>query len=231
MVLALALTACKVDVQVAVDAETNGTGKVEVTATLDEEATASTPNLSSRLRVDDLRATGWTVVGPTRAGARTVLRATKGFRTPAEAGKVLDEVSGPHGPVSGFTLKRERKALWWAWTFEGDLDLRGGIERFGDPGLRAQLEGSAFGVEAARAQEAFALQVALRLPGRVEAEAGEKLDGRTVWKGSFGDRRTLTASSRDWAVSREIAAGVAALAVISFVVLWFRLRRIRRASG
>ncbi|MBI1844559.1 MAG: hypothetical protein HYR89_08145, partial [Actinobacteria bacterium] len=78
MVLALALTACKVDVQVAVDAETNGTGKVEVTATLDEEATASTPNLSSRLRVDDLRATGWTVVGPTRAGARTVLRATKG---------------------------------------------------------------------------------------------------------------------------------------------------------
>ncbi|MGC1511651.1 MAG: hypothetical protein WA797_01885 [Acidimicrobiales bacterium] len=224
------MSACKVDVQVAVDAETNGTGKVEVTVTLDDEATARTPNLSSLLRVEDLRATGWTVVGPTRAGARTVLRAGKGFRTPAEAAKVLDEVSGPDGPLSGFTLKRERKALWWAWTFEGDLDLTGGIERFGDPELRAQLEGSSFGLEATRVQEAFGLQVALRLPGRVEAEAAERVDGRAAWKGSFGDRSTLMASSRDWDVSR-IAAGVAALAVIGFVVLWFRLRRTRRASG
>ncbi|MBI1843097.1 MAG: hypothetical protein HYR89_00555, partial [Actinobacteria bacterium] len=199
--------------------------------TLDEEATASTPNLSSRLRVDDLRATGWTVVGPTRAGARTVLRATKGFRTPAEAGKVLDEGSGPDGPVGGFTLKRERRPLWWAWTFEGDLDLRGGIERFGDAELRSHLEGTSFGLDAAQAQDLFGLQVALRLPGRVERKGAEMVDGRAVWTGRFGESMPLMASSRDLAVPREVAGGVAVLALAGLVVLWFRLSRTRRASG
>lgn len=205
-----------------------------MSATLDEEATARTPNLSGSLRVEDLRAAGWTVTGPTRSGTQTVLRATKAFDTPAEAGQVLDEVSGPDGPIGGFRLSRERRPLWWAWTVTGDLDLKGGIERFGDEALRHQLEGSSFGVDPTEAQEIFDVRVALDLPGRLEHKGAEgrveDLDGRTVWTGTFGENTVLRATSRDWAVSREVAAIVAASAAAGLAALGLRLRRIRRAS-
>ncbi len=231
-ILLLAFTAgCKVDVLVAIDAESNGTGTVEVSATLDEEATARTPNLSGTLRVEDLRATGWTVTGPTSSGADTVLRATKAFDTPAEANKVLDEVTGPDGPIASLTLARQRKPLWWAWTVEGELDLEGGIERFGDEALRNQLEGSSFGVDATKAQEAFDVRVALDLPGSMEHEGAENVDGRAVWTGTFGESTALRATSRDWAVSRKAAAIVAVSAAAGVVVLWFLLRRTSRSSG
>ncbi|MGK2957677.1 MAG: hypothetical protein ACSLFB_04615 [Acidimicrobiales bacterium] len=234
--LLLVSAACKLDIEVAIDAKPNGSGTVGVTAILDEEATARMPNLEAQLRVDDLKATGWTVTGPTpigstKGGSKTVVQATKGFRTPDEATRVLDEVSGAKGPLSGLRLNRERKPLWWAWTFEGDLDLTGGIERFGDEALRTQLEGTSFGLDAKEVQQAISLQLTVDLPGQVDAKGAKVANGEVVWTPNFDKRRQLSATSRDWAISRTAAGAVAASAFIGFVTLLLLIRRNPKASG
>lgn len=220
----LSASACKVDVLVALDASSDGSGTIEVSATLDQEATVKTPNLAAQLRVEDLRATGWTVTGPTKTPSGSVMQASKRFASPEEASKVLDEVSGPDGPLSGMALRRDRTPLWWTWNFEGDLDLKDGIERFGDAVLREQLEGSSFGVSAQEAQDMFNISFGLRMPGQVDAKNAKNIDGYATWSASYGKRVPLAASSREVAIAREVAAGLAVAALIVFVLLWLTLR-------
>ncbi len=226
-VLILAASACKLDVEVAVDAEPNGSGVVNVTATLDQEAASRTPNLSSQLRVDDLKTVGWSVVGPTTKGTTTVIQASKKFRNPSEATSLLEEISGADGPFGDLRLARERKPLWWEWQLEGDLDLKGGIERFGDDDLRTQLEGTSFGVDPKEVQQAINLKLAVDLPGQVNAKGAEKSDGRMVWTANFDQTQQIKATSRVPSISRPYAIAVAAIAFTAFILLLLRLKKAR----
>ncbi len=227
-VVILVASACKLDVEVAVDAEPNGSGVVNVTATLDQEAASRTPNLSSQLRVDDLKTVGWSVAGPTTKGTTTVIQASKTFRNPSEATSLLEEISGADGPFGDLRLARERKPLWWEWELEGDLDLKGGIERFGDEGLRTQLEGTSFGVDPKEIQQAINLELAVDLPGQVNAEGAKQSDGQMVWTANFDQTQQVKATSRVPSISRPYATAVAAIALTTLVLL---LLRIRKASG
>ena len=60
-------------------------------------------DLAHQLRVDDLRAGGWQVVGPRKeSDGLTWVRASKPFADPAEAERIVADLSGPTGPFHSF---------------------------------------------------------------------------------------------------------------------------------
>ena len=74
------LAGCRLDLNVAVDLAADGTGTVRVTATADPDLLSRAPNAVADLRLDDAKAAGWTVTGPSATesgGAQVVL--TKPF--------------------------------------------------------------------------------------------------------------------------------------------------------
>ncbi|MBA3955844.1 MAG: hypothetical protein H0X58_04185, partial [Acidimicrobiia bacterium] len=56
---------CEMQVDLGVDVERDGSGRVAVAVDLDAEAADRLPDLGDQLRLDDLEAAGWEIVGPT----------------------------------------------------------------------------------------------------------------------------------------------------------------------
>ena len=59
VVVALALTACKVDTTVDVTVNADGSGVITLTAVADADVVAQAPGLAEDLRFDDAIAAGW----------------------------------------------------------------------------------------------------------------------------------------------------------------------------
>lgn len=230
----LLLAGCRVDVGVEVDAEADGTGRVEAVVTLDAAAAERVPDLADQLAVDDLTAAGWAVEGPqpTEDGGVRV-EASKGFRSPQEAAQVVEELSGPNGPFRDFRLSRTRSFLKTRTSFEGAVDLSGGIEAFSDEGLRRRFGGSALGFDRAELERRlgttfdriFGFRVAARLPGEVASNAP---GGDAVWEPQLGQSITLSATSEEWNTRNIGAAAVSALSALALAVVVAQRLRHRR---
>jgi hypothetical protein len=130
------------------------------------------------------------------------------------------EVSGPDGPLSDLAVERDRAAFGETWRVEGAVDLREGLEAFGDAGLRERLGGSSLGMseeELERAAgrplpEAVGFRVTADLPG-----------GGASWSPVLGERTPLRAESRTWETSRLALLAVAvALALGAAAMLLVR---------
>src|SRR4029077_15719160 len=135
-------SACQVTIAVGVDAKQNGSGVVRAGVGLDDDALHQIPDLAQQLRVDDLRKSGWTVVGPRKErDNRTWVRATKPFANPAGAAKAMGELNGPNGPFKNFKLRSKRSFLRTKASFSGTVD-RVGAQGLADPRLQQQLGGS-----------------------------------------------------------------------------------------
>ena len=118
--------ACQVRTEVAIDVADDGSGTVTVSVGLDPDAVTQVPDLSSELRLDDLRATGWDISGPdVEADGLTWVRATKPFGTAEEAGAVLAEIAGDDGPFQDFAVTRDRSFARTEYGFEGTVDFSG----------------------------------------------------------------------------------------------------------
>ena len=226
-----------------VDVGRDGGGAVRVAVGLDRDALARVGDLRSQLRVDDLRRSGWAIVGPRReADGRTWVRGAKRFADAAGAARVVAEVTGTDGPFRAFRVARSSSFLRVRTTFRGTVDLRGGLESFGDARLREQLGGTSTGTSTAdlerelgRALErVFSFRVDARLPGDVSANAPTVADGGAVWRPRLGERVVLVAEATSWRVRRVLGLGVAAVAALLLVLLLAgraRVRRARRVAG
>jgi hypothetical protein len=122
------LAGCKVDTAVTIDVHDDGSGTVSVRATLDPEAVraaeAGGGTLEDRVRLSDLSAAGWTVSPWVRSDAGSAqIELTKSFSSPDEVASIVDEVSGPNGPVRDVTAKRERGAMSTDFGVTGAIDL------------------------------------------------------------------------------------------------------------
>ena len=231
------LGGCRVGVTVGVDSEADGSGRVRALVTLDADAARRVPDLADQLEVDDLRAAGWEVTGPRPSAATeggVEVEAVKRFRSPGEATQAVEEISGPTGPFRDFRLKRSRSFLKTRTAFEGTVDLKAGLEGFGDDELRRRLGGSALGFDPADLERQvgtslsriFDIRVVARLPGDVEAtNAPGRADNGAVWRPTLGEEVRLTATAERWNVRNVAAAVLAALAAIASVVL--AVRRLR----
>src|SRR5690349_9765494 len=109
VVAVLVLAGCRLDVAVDVAMQPDGSGTVTVTATADRELVAAAPSALGDLRLDDVRAAGWTVDPPSSGTDGSVhLTLTKPFRTPAEATAVLAGLNGPDGPLRNLIVTLDR---------------------------------------------------------------------------------------------------------------------------
>jgi len=216
----LLLTGCQVRLDVELAARSDGSGEVRAEVVLDKDAAAQAPNLVQDLRLDDLDAAGWKMVGPSRSDDGEVrVEAVKSFATPAGAGPAVEELGGPMGPFRDFRLRVERSFLQTRTSVDGTVDLSAGLEGFSDQVLRQRL-GSPLGVDVATVErqlgrplrEMFRVEVGARLPGEAPAVVTPEL----------GQRVELVTSAKRVNVERIVAAIVAVVAGLALLVTLLR---------
>ena len=249
---AVALTACDVRTEVAIDVEESGAGRVTVAVGLDGDAVTRLPSLDTLVLTDDLAAAGWLVTGPDRdSDGFTWYRAGKPFETPEEATAIMAEISGPDGPFRDFVLGRERELGRTLLDVAGTVDLTGGLSTFSDAALAQSLEGQPLGepveqIEARlgeRVAEVFSFELIVRMPGDVESnappadaeddgdeagsEAGEAEAGEAVWRPSLADTTptAVQASSEVWR-RNTVVATVVAVAGFVLLLVWMLSRLV-----
>jgi hypothetical protein len=247
--LVAVLTGCQVRTQVGVYQAASGRGVVAVSVSLDRSALAAVggePALAAQLQSADLRAAGWVVTGPeTGPGTTTVVSASHAFTTPAQASTLMAELAGSGSPSTRpFRLSLTNRHSFWRdeTVLQGQVDLRCGVDCFGDSGLTTAL-GFPTGVNpgalaaAARQQpdQVFSFSVDAHLPGHVVNSNGTTVNGGAVrWTPQLGQQIQLAAVTRAWNTGRivaaRLAAGVVVLLGIGTGVYWL-LRRRRRTRG
>jgi hypothetical protein len=108
--IAVALTGCRLDTRVEVQANRDGSGMVIVTATADADLVKRSPNAIIEFTTTDAVAAGWATDGVQKpADGTRVLVLKKPFGTPEEADRILGELSGPDGPFTNLHLVQSRK--------------------------------------------------------------------------------------------------------------------------
>lgn len=205
---------------------------------LDKEAADRVPNLKNELQVGDLRQAGWTIVGPRKEDdGRTWIRASKPFSSPEQAHEVIVEISGEKGPFRDFRLTRSRSFLTTKTTFRGTVDLRAGIESFGDEQLRQRLGGSSIGIDPKQLEQRvgevlsrlFTFKVATRLPGDVNSNAPLEASGGAEWHPTLGEKVTLQATASAVNTRQVVGLVIAIAAAIALVGL-VAFRAVKRRS-
>ena len=238
------LGACKVDVSVGIDTEADGSGEVQVTAVLDEDAAERVGDLEENLRTDDLEKAGWIVERPERRDDGSVAQTIRqSFDDPAEAERMLAELAGDDpetnaaAPLRAFEVEQERGFFRTTTTFTGVVDLARGVEAFSDAGLTEAFGGQPLGAPVdqlerqlgATFDRLFGLQVAVRLPGKVESNAPTTADNGAVWAPKLGERVELTAEATQVNTRNVILLLVAVASTLALVAVLLT-RRFHRAS-
>lgn len=245
--MALLTTGCQVTTTVTVAEPAPGRGSVTVAVVLDPGAMSAIGGidaLRSELSVSDLRRAGWTVSGPTgRIDGSAAVSVSHAFGDPAEVGPLMDQIAG--AGVFKATLARHRSFWHTTYTLSGSVDLRCGVDCFGDEGLKSAtgyplgFDSGALASGAHQAPDsALTFRVDGLLPGRPTRSNGSPAagDGRS-WTPKLGQLLSLSETSQT--VNRGSVVLVASLAGSSlvlvlagacFLVIGRARRRRRRGS-
>jgi hypothetical protein len=221
LVGAALLSSCRLELDVNVAVEEDGSGSVEIVVGVDADGVERIGgDLGAVLEVDDLVEAGWVVDRPDEeADGYTRVRFRRSFADAEEAGEIFTDIAGDEGPFQDFAVRRDTSFARSEWGFTGRVDFRGGLEAFGDEGLAAELDGEPLGqsVEEIEAQLGEALsriiqvRVSVRLPGDVTSNATTKAGNGAVWQVGFGDGAIdLEATGEETRTSTLVAVGVGA---------------------
>ena len=244
VLLAVLLSACTVDLDVHVDLRSDGSGTVEVAATLDAGALQRIGgDLSSVLDLDGLRAAGWTVEGPTpTSDGGVTVRLRQSFDSPEQAEEVFADLAGPGAtsPFRGLHVERDASAFRTRWRFGGAVDLDRGVSL---PGVTPSADGRPLPTDLQALEDQLGqsldrllrLRIGVRLPGSVRSNATTKADNGAVWQVRFGDGRLdLAATGTRTHPLPYVLIGLAALALlVALMALLVRLagRATARREG
>lgn len=216
----LLVTGCQAEGFLELHVDSDGGGTVYVAVAFDLDAASRTVFFEQKLPTDDLVATGWTVTGPTLEGdGRYWVRAQKAFSQLDQIPALLDEVGGKDGPFRSFAVDRSGSFGRTEWTFEGVVDLSGGLAAFTDPALAATLGGQPLGQPADAYTQEFGapleslakLNVIVDLPGEVRQSNGtvgrSGLAAPTTTAGNAASGRTSTTTATTVAPSSTAGGG------------------------
>ena len=251
VVCALALGACRLDVDVAVTMQPDGTGEVTVTAVADRELLDQVPGVLDDLRFDDATDNGWVVAEPTLdADGNATLTLSRPFTSATELANALNSIGPPFArfqvartPGTGATEGHMSNAV------VGALVLADGFESFSDSELTSAVGGAPFDDLLASSglspEQAMSFALRVDLPGEVVAASGtEVAPGVIEWRAPLDGSelsvqyQTVQRPASDgnsWAAPLSTIALVAlvawvvvAAAFIGFVVVARRSKRRRR---
>jgi hypothetical protein len=180
---ALTLTACKVDAAVDVSMRPDGSGKVTLTVTADQDVVHQAPDLAADLKFDDATAAGWTVDGPVDTdvgGLQVVL--THEFATVEEATALLRSLNGTGGPLHDVTVTRTITKSEITTVLSGALRVDGGVDAFADPEVLAAIGGTPYADAIAATglgpNDVITFRLTTDLPGKATTPgAGTLVDG------------------------------------------------------
>ena len=233
--LAWATTACQLTVTAGIDVNRDGTGRVSAGLGLDADAVKEVGDLTTALKLDDVRAAGWQVDTPRKEGdGLTWVRASKPFADPAQVPVLLAELNGPDGPFRNFNVVRAKSLTRSKTMFTGTLDLARGLTGLSDPELNAALGDVDLGLDLEGLRRRFGdqlkVQVTAGLPGEVRTNAPARNAGRAFWAPAPGQTIQMEASSEALRVDPRIpiTAGAALLTAVALLVVLARRRRRRR---
>lgn len=187
--LAILLASCEVALDVDINVESRGSGTVQVTVTLDEEAAERVPNLEAELRTADLERVGWSIDGPDLDDNSVIVTARKRFDSAVELQTVLSEITGPDGMFQDFRLDQDAAFAERRYELTGVIDLRQGEELFGDDELLELLDGNVFAepledlLDGVSLDTALPVRVSANLPGEGEGSSASE----AVWSPRFDD--------------------------------------------
>lgn len=203
VVVALALTACKVETSVDVTVKADGTGVITLTAVADADVLAQAPGLAEDLRFDDAIAAGWVLTPPaaTAAGGLEVVLAHE-FATVEEATALLRSINGVGGPLHDVVLSRVVTDDDITTSLAGTLRVDGGIDAFADPDVLAAIGGSPYADNIAatglRPTDVVTFTFNADLPGESTTPATGTVDGEQALTWSVpldGTTADLTSST------------------------------------
>ena len=203
--LAAGGTGCKVDADVRIEAENDGSGRVTATVTLDEAAAKEVGSLTEDVRVDDLRDAGWTVTSEDRT-----ITATKAFENPDEASSIVQEVAGPL--VRRARVNRDSGFAKTTTDIDIELDLTAGLAGFSDSSVDEQLGGLPPGVS----PEDVTVSLGAKAPG----------EGTVTADVSVGEKASVTTTGTDWHVTRVVAAVAAPLLAVAAAAIAYLRRTV-----
>jgi hypothetical protein len=177
VVLAVVLTACRVDVTVDVAMNENGSGTLTVAAIADADVVTAAPGLAEDIRTDDLVTAGWAVEAPTptaTGGLAFVL--THDFDTPEQATALLASLNGPQGPLQAIAVSRAATEREITYTVSGTGRLDGGLSAFADADLLAAVGGTPYVEQIAAAgvvpTDAVGITLRTTTPGSASTSSG-----------------------------------------------------------
>jgi hypothetical protein len=216
---------------VRVQVDEDGSGSVEVQATVDAAALQRAGgDLGGAVDLDRLRADGWTVDGPARTddgGATVTVR--QAFASPEEAEEVFADLAGRGGrsPFEGLRIEVDRGALRDRWRFRGAVDQDRGTPVPGTPDDLQHLDEQLGGA----LDRLLTVRIGVRLPGEVRSNATTKADNGAVWQVRFGDGRLdLDATGTRDHPAPYVAIGLLGLFALVGLV-WLLVRLANRVTS
>jgi hypothetical protein len=247
VVCALVLAACQLDVDVDVVIEPDGTGRIAVVASVDQEVVAAVPSIAEELVLDDVVEAGWIVDGPspTDDGGLTIAL-THDFVSDQEATNLLRSLGPPFGQM---TVQRGTSGDITTTRITGLLGLTEGFQSFADEDLIAAVGSIPFAEEieesGATPESSMTMTFRAQLPGDINEDATTGTiegDGTIEWvvplDNTIIDLRAESTQEpgddRWWARPLSIAALVAFIAWVAFMTLFIGyvvIARWRRARN
>jgi hypothetical protein len=171
---------------------------------MDDDALRQLGDPATELRLDDLRETGWTVVGPAREKDNlTWVRISHRFASAEEANRLADQLGTPFRDLR---LVRSRSFLKTKTSLTGQIDLSQGLAGFSDPALQEALGGADLGTLTDD-------NVHFAFDARLQGESRS-------WAPKLGEQVRISAEAEAWKVQPVLAVAAAlVLAVTALVVV------------
>ncbi|TVR27473.1 MAG: hypothetical protein EA389_02860 [Ilumatobacter sp.] len=221
---ALALVSCRLDVDVSVVMEPDGTGMVTVVAEADAGLVGQVENLAAELVFDDVAEGGWTIDGPTPTDeGGLVATFTHPFQSAQELANVLNSI-GP--PLSDVLAGRVTEGEQTANEVRAVLVLPDGFESFADADLIEAAGGlpfaDRFAETGATPPDAMSFTLRLALPGEVISSTGAEVQPEVFeWEAPLdGSSLEVAASTVQRPPEGGAWAGPLATAALVALAVW-----------
>ena len=220
------LTACRVDTKVDVTVDSNGSGMVLVSVTMDGGDVVSAVDIMSNLETGDMEDAGWAVEDvELLEDEKARVKASKKFESVWQLQMILDELAGVNTIFSNVELTREHVFARSDWYFEADINPSPSLEIFSDDSLAAMLDGAFFGrpiddIQAKIDSGEYLLKLALSLtlpadinvPEVPEVSAdNQSLDSQAVGSQAVGSQAV------DTLIDANISSGVVAGSIAEWI--------------